>query len=27
TRHGGFGMCGRREEYELPGVTVPYYGE
>lgn len=23
TRHGGFGMCGRREEYELPGTTLP----
>lgn len=27
TRHGGYGMCGRREEYELPGATLPYYGE
>ena len=27
TRHGGYGMCGRREEYELPGTTLPYYGE
>ncbi|MFD3735349.1 cupin domain-containing protein [Streptomyces sp. NPDC058632] len=24
TRRGGFGMCGRRDEYALPGVTVPY---
>ncbi|MFC7304321.1 cupin [Streptomyces monticola] len=23
TRHGGYGMCGRREEYEIPGATVP----
>nr|WP_206441433.1 cupin domain-containing protein [Streptomyces boncukensis] len=27
TRHGGYGMCGRREEYEIPGATLPYYGE
>ncbi|MBA4863210.1 cupin [Streptomyces sp. PSKA54] len=27
TRHGGYGMCGRREEYELPGTTLPYRGE
>ncbi|MCX4514050.1 cupin [Streptomyces sp. NBC_01619] len=27
TRHGGYGMCGRREEYELPGTTLPYHGE
>lgn len=27
TRQGGYGMCGRRDEYELPGVTLPYYGE
>ncbi|KAF4409426.1 cupin domain-containing protein [Streptomyces lycii] len=27
TRRGGYGMCGRRDEYELPGVTLPYYGE
>lgn len=24
THHGGYGMCGRREEYELPGATLPY---
>ncbi|MFE6336864.1 cupin [Streptomyces sp. NPDC057806] len=23
TRLGGFGMCGRRDEYELPGATLP----
>ncbi|MFF2506407.1 cupin [Streptomyces sp. NPDC058067] len=22
TRRGGYGMCGRRDEYELPGVTI-----
>lgn len=27
SRHGGWGMCGRREEYELPGATLPYGGE
>jgi mannose-6-phosphate isomerase-like protein (cupin superfamily) len=27
TRHGGYGMCGRRQEYELSGTTLPYYGE
>ncbi|MFI8998509.1 cupin [Streptomyces sp. NPDC053542] len=27
TRRGGYGMCGRRDEYELPGTTLPYYGE
>jgi len=27
TRLGGYGMCGRRDEYELPGTTLPYYGE
>jgi hypothetical protein len=27
TRRGGYGMCGRRDEYELPGVTLPYHGE
>ncbi|EFE70987.1 conserved hypothetical protein [Streptomyces viridosporus ATCC 14672] len=27
SRLGGFGMCGRRDEYALPGVTVPYGGE
>ncbi|NLU71291.1 cupin [Streptomyces sp. HNM0575] len=27
TRRGGYGMCGRRDEYELPGVTLPYGGE
>lgn len=26
TRRGGYGMCGRRDEYELPGVTLPYDG-
>ncbi|MEU9342547.1 cupin [Streptomyces sp. NPDC048278] len=26
TRLGGFGMCGRRDEYSLPGVTLPYGG-
>ncbi|GAA2447708.1 cupin domain-containing protein [Streptomyces macrosporus] len=26
TRHGGHGMCGRREEYEIPGTTLPYRG-
>ncbi|KAF3463995.1 cupin [Streptomyces sp. Tu 3180] len=24
SRLGGFGMCGRRDEYALPGATVPY---
>jgi mannose-6-phosphate isomerase-like protein (cupin superfamily) len=24
SRRGGYGMCGRRDEYALPGVTVPY---
>ncbi|MFG2788395.1 cupin [Streptomyces sp. NPDC048419] len=24
TRLGGFGMCGRRDEYALPGTTLPY---
>ncbi|MDL2075036.1 cupin [Streptomyces sp. GXMU-J15] len=24
TRHGGFGMCGRRDEYGVPGTTLPY---
>ncbi|WP_420000642.1 cupin [Streptomyces boninensis] len=24
SRHGGYGMCGRREEYEIPGATLPY---
>ncbi|MET9744053.1 hypothetical protein ABZY90_38600, partial [Streptomyces sp. NPDC006422] len=23
TRHGGFGMCGRREEYGIEGATLP----
>ncbi|MEV6701182.1 cupin [Streptomyces sp. NPDC051453] len=23
TRRGGYGMCGRRDEYELPGMTLP----
>ncbi|WP_049574694.1 cupin domain-containing protein [Streptomyces sp. SBT349] len=23
TREAGFGMCGRRQEYEVPGTTVP----
>ncbi|MFF0156662.1 cupin [Streptomyces sp. NPDC005263] len=27
TRLGGFGMCGRRDEYALPGTTLPYQGE
>ena len=27
TRRGGFGMCGRRDEYALPGTTLPYQGE
>ncbi|TXS50060.1 cupin [Streptomyces sp. uw30] len=27
TRLGGFGMCGRRDEYNLPGITLPYQGE
>ncbi|MFE1025187.1 cupin [Streptomyces sp. NPDC058818] len=27
TRHGGYGMCGRRDEYTLPGTTLPYQGE
>ncbi|MFI7415098.1 cupin [Streptomyces sp. NPDC049627] len=27
TRVGGFGMCGRRDEYNLPGTTLPYQGE
>ncbi|MEU9245102.1 cupin [Streptomyces sp. NPDC048385] len=27
TRLGGFGMCGRRDEYSLPGTTLPYGGE
>lgn len=27
TRRGGYGMCGRRDEYELPGITLPYHGE
>ncbi|MFD1829538.1 cupin [Streptomyces desertarenae] len=27
TRRGGYGMCGRREEYEIPGATLPYGGE
>ncbi|MER6622290.1 MULTISPECIES: cupin domain-containing protein [unclassified Streptomyces] len=26
SRRGGYGMCGRRDEYGLPGVTVPYGG-
>ncbi|CAL9379206.1 hypothetical protein SUDANB15_01016 [Streptomyces sp. enrichment culture] len=26
SRLGGFGMCGRRDEYALPGATVPYGG-
>ncbi|MFI2373733.1 cupin domain-containing protein [Streptomyces sp. NPDC018964] len=26
SRRGGYGMCGRRDEYALPGVTVPYGG-
>ncbi|MFJ5263426.1 cupin [Streptomyces sp. NPDC088387] len=24
SRTGGFGMCGRRDEYALPGTTLPY---
>ncbi|MFB7508135.1 cupin domain-containing protein [Streptomyces broussonetiae] len=24
SRRGGFGMCGRRDEYALPGTTPPY---
>ncbi|HCA86019.1 MAG TPA: hypothetical protein DEQ61_11275, partial [Streptomyces sp.] len=24
TYRGGYGMCGRRDEYELPGATLPY---
>ncbi|MCU4744980.1 cupin domain-containing protein [Streptomyces sp. G-5] len=27
TRDAGYGMCGRRQEYEIPGTTLPYYGE
>ncbi|GAA1919479.1 cupin domain-containing protein [Streptomyces sodiiphilus] len=27
TRTGGYGMCGRRAEYEVPGATLPYHGE
>ncbi|MEU0458568.1 hypothetical protein ABZ322_37650, partial [Streptomyces sp. NPDC006129] len=27
TRLGGFGMCGRRDEYALPGTTLPYQAE
>ncbi|WP_371673193.1 cupin [Streptomyces sp. NBC_00289] len=27
TRLCGFGMCGRRDEYALPGTTLPYGGE
>ncbi|MER6267100.1 cupin [Streptomyces sp900105755] len=27
TRLGGFGMCGRRDEYDLPGTTLPYGSE
>jgi hypothetical protein len=27
TRDAGFGMCGRRQEYEVPGATLPYYQE
>ncbi|MFE0952592.1 cupin, partial [Streptomyces mutabilis] len=27
TRLGGYGMCGRRDEYALPGTTLPYRGE
>jgi hypothetical protein len=26
SRRGGYGMCGRRDEYELPGTTLPYDG-
>lgn len=25
-RRGGYGMCGRRDEYALPGTTPPYEG-
>lgn len=24
SKRDGYGMCGRREEYEIPGVTLPY---
>ncbi|MFJ2217208.1 cupin [Streptomyces sp. NPDC101062] len=27
SREGGYGMCGRRDEYELPGTTLPHRGE
>ncbi|OXS36803.1 cupin [Streptomyces sp. XY006] len=27
TRRGGFGMCGRRDEYALPGTTPPHRPE
>jgi mannose-6-phosphate isomerase-like protein (cupin superfamily) len=27
SRHGGYGMCGRRDEYEIPHATLPYGGE
>ncbi|MFI7501501.1 cupin [Streptomyces sp. NPDC049687] len=27
TRLGGYGMCGRRDEYTLPGTTLPYAAE
>ncbi|ARQ67939.1 cupin [Streptomyces marincola] len=27
SRRGGFGMCGLREEYELPGTTLAHQGE
>ncbi|MGP4114043.1 cupin domain-containing protein [Streptomyces sp. 4N509B] len=27
TRQAGLGMCGRRQEYEVPGATLPYGGE
>ncbi|WP_189296279.1 hypothetical protein [Streptomyces cinerochromogenes] len=27
TRLGGFGMCGRRDEYALPGTTLPYHAD
>jgi mannose-6-phosphate isomerase-like protein (cupin superfamily) len=27
SRRGGYGMCGRRDEYEIPEATLPYYGE
>ncbi|KOG39844.1 cupin [Streptomyces resistomycificus] len=27
TRLGGFGMCGRRDEYALPGTTLPHQAE